>query len=132
MTRRFREYRQLVGRKNISGTAFATKHEERPMKRFPNVTACLIAGASLMALAGITKADDHLFNAMQHGLSGKSPDSHPFVANKAGHGGDLAPGQGSPFAGEETHTPSSLVVSGDPAEGIPPKPHANIKERIPK
>jgi len=99
------------------------------MKRFSIVSACLIAGASLMALAGIAKADDHLFNATQHGLS---EDSQPFQTNKAGHSGDLAPGQGSPFAGADTHTPSSLVVSGDPDEGIPPKPHANIKDRIPK
>jgi hypothetical protein len=31
------------------------------MKRFPDVKVCLIAGASLMALAGLAKADDHLF-----------------------------------------------------------------------
>jgi hypothetical protein len=54
----------------------------------------LILGAtsvSLIAFAGFARADDHLFNAEQHGLS---PDSQPFHTNKAGHSGDLAPGQG--------------------------------------
>jgi len=94
------------------------------MKRFPNVAACVIAGASLMALASIANADDHLFNAMQHGLSGKSEDSHPFVANKAGHSGDLASGQGSPFAGADTQTPST----DNPVANA----NANVKDRTPK
>ena len=32
-------------------------------------TAIIVAGASLIALAGIARADDHLFNATQHGLT---------------------------------------------------------------
>ncbi|CDX19373.1 conserved exported hypothetical protein [Mesorhizobium sp. ORS 3324] len=76
------------------------------------------AGASLIAFAGIAKADDHLFNATQHGLS---LDSQPYQTNKAGHSGDLAPGQGSPFTGEETKTPATDT---DAANN-----HANVKER---
>ncbi|WP_192256355.1 hypothetical protein [Mesorhizobium silamurunense] len=79
------------------------------------------AGVSLIAFAGFARADDHLFNATQHGLS---PDSQPFQTNKAGHSGDLAPGQGSPFTGEETKTPATDT---DAANN-----HANVKERQPK
>ncbi|MBZ9884269.1 hypothetical protein LB535_18115 [Mesorhizobium sp. CA10] len=76
------------------------------------------ASASLIAFAGVARADDHLFNAEQHGLS---PDSQPFQTNKAGHSGDLAPGQGSPFTGEETKTPSTDTEAANA--------HANVKDR---
>ncbi len=76
------------------------------------------AGVSLIAFAGFARADDHLFNAEQHGLS---TDSQPFQTNKAGHGGDLAPGQGSPFTGEETKTPATDTAAAND--------HANVKER---
>ncbi|RWM07865.1 hypothetical protein [Mesorhizobium sp.] len=75
-------------------------------------------GASLLAFAGIAKADDHLFNATLHGLS---LDSQPYQTNKAGHSGDLAPGQGSPFTGEETKTPATDTDAAND--------HANVKER---
>ncbi|TGS10680.1 hypothetical protein EN852_024620 [Mesorhizobium sp. M2E.F.Ca.ET.209.01.1.1] len=75
-------------------------------------------GVSLIAFAGFARADDHLFNATQHGLS---PDSQPFQTNKAGHSGDLAPGQGSPFTGEETKTPSTDTEAANA--------HANVKDR---
>ena len=78
-------------------------------------------GVSLIAFAGLARADDHLFNATQHGLS---PDGQPFQTNKAGHGGDFAPGQGSPFAGEETKTPATDTDAANL--------HANVKERQPK
>lgn len=77
-----------------------------------------VTGVSLMAFAGFARADDHLFNATQHGLS---PDSQPFQTNKAGHSGDLAPGQGSPFTGEETKTPSTDTEAANT--------HANVKDR---
>ncbi|TPI41773.1 hypothetical protein FJW07_04475 [Mesorhizobium sp. B3-1-9] len=77
-----------------------------------------VTSISLIALAGFARADDHLFNATQHGLS---PDSQPFQTNKAGHSGDLAPGQGSPFAGEETKTPSTDTEAANA--------HANVKDR---
>ncbi len=83
--------------------------------------ALIITGASLIALAGIARADDHLFNATQHGLS---TDSQPFQANKAGNGGDFAPGQGSPFAGNDTKTPATDTDAANL--------HANVKERQPK
>ncbi|RWB19358.1 hypothetical protein [Mesorhizobium sp.] len=75
-------------------------------------------GASLLVFAGTAKADDHLFNATEHGLS---LDSQPYQTNKAGHSGDLAPGQGSPFTGEETKTPATDTDAAND--------HANVKER---
>jgi hypothetical protein len=83
--------------------------------------ALIFAGASLLALTGLAKADDHLVNALEHGLKA---DSQPFQTNKAGHSGDLAPGQGSPFAGEETKTPSTDTEAANT--------HANVKDRQPK
>jgi hypothetical protein len=81
----------------------------------------IIAGTALVALAGIARADDHLFNASQHGLP---LDSQPYQTNPAGHGGDLAPGQGSPFAGEETKTPATDTDAANA--------HAKVKERASK
>ena len=78
-------------------------------------------GVSLLVLTGLAKADDHLFNALQHGLNA---DSQPFQTNKAGHGGDLAPGQGSPFVGADTKTPATDTDAANI--------HANVKERQPK
>jgi len=78
---------------------------------------------AMISFAGLAGADDHLFEGLEHGLDVDSPAVE--------HSGP-APGQGSPFSGEETHTPASLVVSGDEEEGIDPKPHANIKDREPK
>jgi hypothetical protein len=80
-----------------------------------------IVGASLMASIGIARADDHLFNAQQHGLS---LDSQPFQTNKAGHSGDLAPGQGSPFVGADTKTPATDTDAANL--------NAHVKERQPK
>jgi hypothetical protein len=83
-----------------------------------------IAGASLIALGGLANADDHLVQAELHGLS---PDSQAFTRTQAftesaaGHSGDLAPGQGSPFSGEETKTPATDTEAANE--------HANVKER---
>jgi len=74
-----------------------------------------------LAIAGTASADDHLFNATNHGLS---PTGQPFTTNPAGHSGDLAPGQGSPFSGEETKTPSTDTAAANA--------HANVKERTAK
>ncbi|HKP26262.1 MAG TPA: hypothetical protein VJV39_20510 [Dongiaceae bacterium] len=85
---------------------------------------CLIFGASLIACIGAAKADDHLFEAQQHGLSSDGnavTHTHAFDINKAGHSGDLAPGQGSPFAGEEQKTPATDTDAANE--------HANVKER---
>ncbi len=81
----------------------------------------IIAGAAMMAFAGLAKADDHLANALEHGLK---PDSQPFTTNKAGHSGDLAPGQGSPFAGADTQTPATDTAAANA--------NANVKQRQPK
>ena len=85
------------------------------MKRY----AIIFAGASLLTLASLAKADDHLVNALDHGLK---PDSQLFQENSAGHSGDLAPGQGSPFVGDDTHTPSTDTEAA--------QDHANVKERV--
>src|SRR5262245_4754324 len=100
----------------MAGRSFGKK--DQAMKKIPIL---IISGAALVALAGIARADDHLFNALQHGLT---LDKHPFTVNKAGHGGDLAPGQGSPFMGEETKTPATDTAAANL--------HANVKERTPK
>lgn len=86
------------------------------MKKHAHILAATVV--SLITFAGFARADDHLFNALQHGLS---PDSQPFQTNKAGHGGDLAPGQGSPFVGADTKTPATDTEAAND--------HANVKER---
>ena len=83
--------------------------------RIPTI---IIAGASLLAFASLAKADDHLVTALDHGLKA---GSQPFQDNPAGHSGDLAPGQGSPFAGIDTHTPSTDTEAA--------QDHAKVKER---
>lgn len=80
-----------------------------------------VAGATIVALAGIANADDHLFEATQHGLS---EDSQAFEENKAGHSGDLAPGQGSPFTGHDNQTPATDTEAANE--------HANVQQREPK
>ena len=81
----------------------------------------VVSALGIFALTSLASADDHLFNATQHGLS---EDSQPFQTNKAGHSGDLAPGQGSPFAGHDTQTPATDTEAANE--------HANVKERTPK
>ena len=81
----------------------------------------LLAAVSLLALTSVAKADDHLANALEHGLKAVG---QPFHTNPAGHSGDLAPGQGSPFAGHDTHTPSTDTEAA--------QDHANVKERAAK
>jgi len=78
------------------------------------------AGAILVALAGFANADDHLFQAEQHGL-GDNTNSKAFTVNPAGHSGELAPGQGSPFAGGDTKTPATDTEAANA--------HANVKPR---
>src|SRR5262245_56489008 len=90
--------------------------KERAMR----IPVLIFSAASVMALSGLTKADDHLLNAEDHGLNG---NTHAQATLKSD-----APGQGSPFFGNDTQTPSSATVTGDPDEGIPAKPHANIKD----
>lgn len=84
-------------------------------------TLLILTGLSLAALTSAAIADDHLYEALQHGLKA---DSQPFQTNPAGHSGDLAPGQGSPFAGGDTQTPSTDNETANA--------HANVKDRTPK
>lgn len=84
----------------------------------------IIASAAVLALGGLAQADDHLFNAQQHGLSSgsqASSNTQAFTTNPAGHSGDLAPGQGSPFTGEETKTPATDTQAAND--------HAHVVER---
>jgi len=78
-------------------------------------------GVATFTLSSVALADDHLAEALQHGLN---DSSQPFTTNPAGHGGDLSPGQGSPFSGEETKTPSTDTSAANA--------NANVKERTPK
>ena len=78
----------------------------------------ILAGASLLALVSIAQADDHLVNALDHGLK---PGSQPFQENPTLRDGDKAPGQGSPFAGHDTHTPATDTEAA--------QEHAHCKDR---
>jgi hypothetical protein len=78
----------------------------------------------VLATAGFAAADDHLFQAEQNGLSAGSQGAthtHAYITNSAGHSGDLAPGQGSPFSGHDTQTPATDTEAAND--------HANIKPR---
>jgi hypothetical protein len=78
----------------------------------------LALGASL--LVGSALADDHLFQATQHGLS--FDPATELITNKAGHViPDTAPGQGSPFAGNDQCTPATANETA--------RDHANVKPK---
>ena len=76
----------------------------------------LFITAALIALSSAAIADDHLFQAQQYGLNGNT-HSQGFA------NGDKAPGQGSPFTGEETKTPATDTDAAND--------HANLKPRVP-
>ena len=82
----------------------------------------LIAGISLLALASSAKAADHLLTAT---AAGGLQSSAPFTTNKAGHSGDLAPGQGSPLSGEDNSTPATDQPNN--GVGTDLKPVADLK-----
>jgi len=89
--------------------------------------AFVIVGASLIAFAGIAKADDHLTQAQTKGLSPEGQaigHTHAFTTNSALHSGDLAPGQGSPFTGADKQTPATDTEAANL--------NANVKPRAPK
>jgi hypothetical protein len=79
-----------------------------------------VASAILVAFIGFARADDHLFQAEQHGL-GDNTHSQVFTVNPADHSGELAPGQGSPFTGSDTKTPATDTDAANT--------HANVKPR---
>jgi hypothetical protein len=75
----------------------------------------------LFAFTGVVSADDHLVEALEHGLT---EDSQLFQTNPAGRCCSIAPGQASPFSGEETKTPATETEAAND--------HANVKDRDPK
>lgn len=74
-------------------------------------TASLLAGASLLVLANVSLADDHLFTAV--GAGGLTTSSQPFLngINNPGRPGESVPGEGSPLSGEEDTVPAVDVES---------------------
>ncbi|MDB5539499.1 MAG: hypothetical protein JWQ89_1226 [Devosia sp.] len=79
----------------------------------------LYVGASL--LVGPAYADDHLFQATQSGGLSVNPVTG-VITNKAGHVvPDHAPGQGSPFAGNDQCTPATANEVA--------RAHANVKPK---
>ena len=93
------------------------------MKIGTSITAATV----LLILSGVAaQADDHLFQAQQNGLrsgSTASSNAQAFTPNPAGHSGSLAPGQGSPFTGEETQTPATDTTAANQ--------NAQVKTRVP-
>ncbi|CAN7578379.1 hypothetical protein LJR255_004164 [Pararhizobium sp. LjRoot255] len=87
-------------------------------------TLMTAAAVLLISTYAVAQADDHLFQAQQHGLksgSTASSTTHAFTTNSAGHSGTLAPGQGSPFTGHDTQTPATDTDAAND--------HANVKLR---
>jgi hypothetical protein len=75
------------------------------------IPVLIISAASLVALGGIAKADDHLFQATEGGLS---EDSTAFDNTRAfDHD---SPGRGSPFTSFPNNTNEQGVPSADPEE----------------
>jgi len=59
--------------------------------------------ASLVVLGGIAQADDHLANALAHGLKDNANAQATLKSD--------APGQGSPFSGHDTRPSQQLMRS---------------------
>lgn len=88
------------------------------------IHSLMTAAVLLISICGVAQADDHLFQAQQHGLkagSTASSTTHAFTTNSADHSGTLAPGQGSPFTGHDTQTPATDTDAANE--------HANVKLR---
>ena len=64
------------------------------------IRTLFLVTASVIALSTTAMADDHLVNALEHGLK---PGSTGAIQ------GDNGKGQGSPFAGEDRVTPASAA-----------------------
>ena len=78
------------------------------------IPTLFITAASVIALSGTAMADDHLFNALQHGLL-NNPNSQGFANgdNRPGqsdNSGTPAPGQGDPFFGSDNAVPASATI----------------------
>ena len=79
------------------------------------IHAFLITSGLLVAITGAAKADDHLSNALDHGLGGPASGTAQSTTKSD------APGQGSPFSGNDTGTPSNDIGATPKGEG----PHGN-------
>ena len=79
----------------------------------------ILAAAALLASAGY--ADDHLVQATQSG--GLTFDAgQDAIFNKAGHQiPDTAPGQGSPFLGNDQCTPATATEAAQENANVKPK-----------
>jgi hypothetical protein len=73
----------------------------------------MLAGVAIL-MSSTAMADDHLFQAQQHGLANNEHSQG--VAH-----GDKAPGQGSPFAGHDQCTPATATEAA--------QDHANVKPK---
>ena len=84
------------------------------------ISILIISAASLLALGGLAKADDHLFQAGPDGVGALSPDSQPFQANPTGFTPEEdAPGQGSPFTGGEQEIPATAQDHAHHGQELP-------------
>jgi hypothetical protein len=62
------------------------------------IRTLLITAASVIALSGTAMADDHLANAMDHGLSGNPNSQGPANSdNRPGQSDNSGPRSGKPF-----------------------------------
>jgi hypothetical protein len=84
------------------------------------IPVLIISAASLVMLAGVAKADDHLFQAGPDGVGALSEDSQPFQDNPHGFNPEEdAPGQGSPFTGDEQEIPATGTASAHHGQELP-------------
>jgi hypothetical protein len=88
------------------GVEILTK--ENPMKAFLSI----LAGALLLTSAAT--ADDHLFQAQQHGLADNAHSQA--IAHS-----EEAPGQGSPFTGEHQCSPATATEAAQLHANVMPK-----------
>ena len=71
----------------------------------------LMAGLSLLALAGTAQAADHTLTAIAVGALTESSQPNQNGFNNPGRNADAVPGQGSPLSGEDTTTPATDTLN---------------------
>jgi hypothetical protein len=76
-----------------------------------NNRAFLVAGISLLTLAGAANAADHTLTAI--GAGGLTTSSQPYDngTTNPGRSAEDVPGQGSPLSGEDTTTPATDTLN---------------------
>jgi len=93
-----------------------------------------ITVASVIALSSTAMADDHLSNAKEHGLNPDFNSHSQGVANsdnrpgQSVNSGTTAPGQGSPFFGNDQQVPASATIEEGNHRGLLPVPGTIIKD----